>query len=214
MIRTMAINAVILGAFAVMGTALVSYTHQAASPLIAENERQAVLEQLNHLIDPTQYNNPILEDTIERTDPLLGSSQPKRIFRARRDGQPVALILEASAPNGYSGEIKLLVAIRYEGTVAGVRVLYHKETPGLGDKIELHRSNWILSFNDRSLTNPPESLWRVKKDGGIFDQFTGATITPRAVVAAVYNALHWVQRDRDALFNAPALHPNATGAQP
>ena len=111
-----------------------------------------------------------------------------------------AAVLTAVAPEGYGGGIRLLVAINYDGTLAGVRVLSHHETPGLGDKIEAERSDWILQFEGLSLENPAPRNWRVKKDGGRFDQFTGATITPRAVVAAVYDALVYFEAHREALF--------------
>jgi electron transport complex protein RnfG len=106
-------------------------------------------------------------------------------------------------PNGYSGPIKLLVAVRTDGTLGGVRVVAHKETPGLGDKVEESRSDWILSFNDKSLSKPALAGWKVKKDGGQFDQFTGATITPRAIVSGVKNTLLYFQEHGKALFLKP-----------
>jgi electron transport complex protein RnfG len=114
----------------------------------------------------------------------------------------VAAVLASIAPDGYAGTIKLLVGINYDGSIAGVRVVSHKETPGLGDAIEAERSDWILGFNGHSLREPGEERWKVKKDGGIFDQFSGATITPRAIVAAVHNTLSYYQNNREALFAA------------
>jgi electron transport complex protein RnfG len=116
----------------------------------------------------------------------------------------VALLLSPVAPNGYSGAIRLLAAIRPDGTLAGVRVLEHRETPGLGDAIEARRSNWILGFEGRSLGNPEPLRWKVRRDGGDFDQFAGATVTPRAVVQSVYEALVFFKDRRDRLFEAPA----------
>ena len=130
----------------------------------------------------------------------LGTQQAVPVYRAFRNGEPVAALLTPVAPNGYSGEIRLLVGIYADGRVAGVRVLGHKETPGLGDAIEIERSDWITSFAGRSLGNPPLEDWKVKRDGGVFDQFTGATITPRAVVQAVRKTLLYFERHRDELF--------------
>ena len=114
--------------------------------------------------------------------------------------QPSALILPVTAPDGYSGAIHLLVGIFADGRLAGVRVLGHKETPGLGDKIELAKNPWVLAFNGKSLSDPGEAGWGVKKDQGVFDQFAGATITPRAVVKAVHHALQYVDAHRAELF--------------
>ncbi len=200
--RNMLIGAMILGLFSVVGTGLVALTHQGTAERIAENERQALLRSLHQLIAPESHDNDIYNDVITVHDKaLLGSRDGVSIYRARRGGQPVAAVLASSAPDGYSGTIKLLVGINYNGTLAGVRVLSHRETPGLGDGIEAERSNWILTFSGRSLLNPEEAGWKVKKDGGVFDQFTGATITPRAVVKAVHNTLRYYQQHREAIFD-------------
>ena len=201
LIRNMLISAAILGLFAVLGTGMVSYTYQVTKPQIKENERQAILKNLHALISPAEHDNPIESDTIEVTNRLLGSDKPITIYRARKEKLPVAAIISAIAPDGYGGNIYLLVAIRHDGTLAGARVVSHHETPGLGDGIEAERSDWILAFNGLSLTNPSERGWGVKKDGGDFDQFTGATITPRAVVKAVYNSLKYYEQNREMLFS-------------
>jgi electron transport complex protein RnfG len=112
----------------------------------------------------------------------------------------MAAIFNSIAPNGYSGKIHLLVGVFADGSVAGVRAVKHSETPGLGDAIETQKSDWIFSFNDRSLSSPVPSNWLVKKDGGDFDQFTGATITPRAIVLAVKNTLLYYQQNADSIF--------------
>jgi len=200
-IRNMLIGAAILGLFAVVGTGLVSYTYQVTKPHILENERLAILRNLHALIPAEEHDNPLENDAIEVTDALLGSDKPVTIYRARKQKLPVAAIINAIAPDGYSGKIHLLVAIRHDGTLAGARVVSHHETPGLGDGIEAERSDWILSFNGLSLTNPGKRGWGVKKDGGDFDQFTGATITPRAVVKAVYNSLKYYEQNREMLFS-------------
>ena len=119
----------------------------------------------------------------------------------------MGVILPATARDGYSGDIRTLVGVRSDGSVAGVRVVAHKETPGLGDKVDLRKSPWILGFNDRSLDNPALSQWSVSKDGGAFDQFTGATVTPRAVILATRRALEYAELNQATLFETPADHP-------
>ncbi|HEX6928013.1 MAG TPA: RnfABCDGE type electron transport complex subunit G, partial [Gammaproteobacteria bacterium] len=131
---------------------------------------------------------------------LLGTPVPVTVYRAYKDGEPVAALFTSVAPDGYSGPIYLLVGIHADGRIAGVRVLGHKETPGLGDPIEIERSDWITGFDGRSLGDPPPQQWDVERYGGVFDQFTGATITPRAVVRAVRNTLLYFERHREEIF--------------
>lgn len=200
--RNMVIGALILGLFSMVGTGLVALTFKGTAARIAENERQSLLRNLHQIIAPTEHDNVLDSDLITVTDPALpGGKEGVKVYRARRDGHPVAAVLATSSSGGYSGNIRLLVGIRYDGTLAGVRVVAHKETPGLGDGIEAERSDWILDFTGRSLHNPGEKGWKVKKDGGQFDQFTGATVTPRAVVEAVYQTLRYYQQHREALFD-------------
>lgn len=191
----------VLGVFAIVATTMVAYTEQNTREQIKENERQALLDAINILIPHEQYDNAILQDTIllPATE-SLGTEEPTQVFRARKQNQPVAVVLTVVAPNGYSGRIKMLVGIYDDGTLAGVRVINHKETPGLGDKIDASRSSWIKQFEGLSLENPSSAKWKVKKDGGAFDQFTGATITPRAVVGAVKASLEYFKNHREALF--------------
>ena len=120
-----------------------------------------------------------------------------------------ATILPATAPDGYSGSIDLVVGINVDGSIAGVRALSHRETPGLGDKVDIKKSDWILGFNTRSLADPLPAQWKVKKDKGVFDQFTGATITPRAVVAATLRVLQFAQANHAALFGERDQNPKA-----
>jgi len=149
----------------------------------------------------SRYDNALESDTIAVVDSdLLGSGENVTVYRARKNGLPIAVLIAPLAPDGYSGSIGLLVGINENGTLAGVRVTSHRETPGLGDDIEVQRSDWIESFAGRSLDKPSAAGWRVKKDGGDFDQFTGATITPRAVVAAVHKALQYYRENRIVLF--------------
>ncbi|MDG4595845.1 MAG: electron transport complex subunit RsxG [Candidatus Contendobacter sp.] len=205
--RGMGVAALILTGFAVVGTGLVAVTYTATRDIIAETQRKALEANLNQLVPTDRYDNRVAEDFIEVTAPeWLGTDQPVTVYRARKDGQPVALFATPYAPDGYSGPIQLLIGVYADGTLAGARVLAHKETPGLGDGIEERRSPWILAFAGKSLNNPEPERWKVKKDGGAFDQFTGATITPRAVVKATRQFLEYVQTHQAQLF-APATTP-------
>ncbi len=205
-LRNMIISAVLLGLFAVIGTTLVAITYNKTADRIAANHRAMLLKGLHILIPPERHDNDLFTDVISVSDKeLLGTPKPVRVYRARRNGRPVAVIINSVAPDGYSGRIDLLVAINFDGTLAGVHVVNHKETPGLGDAIDRSRSDWILSFNNRSLKNPGKKGWAVKRDGGIFDQFSGATVSPRAVVKAVYKTLLYYEKNRDKLFDTPSI---------
>ena len=203
--RQIVITTIILLLFALIGTALVVYTFDNTRERIAANERATLLRKLHQLITPKQHDNVLLEDTLLVTDKtLLGTSKPVTVYRARKAAQPVALVITPVTPDGYSGSIKLLVGINVDGTLSGIRVVAHRETPGLGDAIDETRSNWIHIFDNRSLGDPPLARWRVKKDGGDFDQLTGATITPRAVIKAVRQALLYYRDNQEALFASNA----------
>lgn len=193
--------------FALVGAILIVGSYHSTRQQIVHNEKMTLLQTLNGLIPPSSYDNDLVNDSLEMENrAFLGSSKPMTIYRARKQKQAVAAIINSIAPDGYSGNIYLVVAVNYDGTLAGVRVLSHQETPGLGDYVEERRSKWILGFNQRSLNNPEEERWKVKRDGGVFDQFTGATITPRAVVKAVHKTLLFYQQYRDALFVEKASH--------
>jgi Na+-translocating ferredoxin:NAD+ oxidoreductase subunit G len=198
------ISSMFLFLFAVVGSGLVAFTHDLTAERIARNERRALLASLNELVPAQRYDNDIFTDTLTLPGAgLPGLAGPVTVYRARQDGQPVAAVLAVTAPDGYGGAIRLLVAVNVDGTLAGVRVVAHRETPGLGDLIERERSDWIESFAGRSLGDPPLEHWKVRRDGGAFDQFTGATITPRAVVSAVRDALIYFRANRQALFATP-----------
>jgi electron transport complex protein RnfG len=204
--RPILISAAFLFLFAVAGSGLVSFTHDGTAQRIADNQRRALLKSVNELVPGDSYDNDIYSDIMYVRNPeLLGTSEAVPVYRARKNGWPVAAVLVPVAPDGYNGDITLLVAIKLDGTLEGVRVLAHRETPGLGDSIEADRSDWIRGFSGKSLKNPQADQWKVKRDGGEFDQFTGATITPRAVVKAVKNALLYYRRFGDTLFQQ---HPH------
>jgi len=192
--------AVTLGIFGVVGAGLVALTFLVTKDQIAENERQALLKNLNAIVPADVYDNSMEEDVFNIFDEDLLGPDPITIYRARKGGQPVAAVMTPVAPDGYSGKIRLLVGVDYQGVIMGVRVVAHNETPGLGDKVDERRDDWIFSFNGRSLDNPNDAGWAVKKDGGIFDQFTGATITPRAVVKATHKSLKFYAENRDKIF--------------
>jgi len=199
--RNSVITAVILCLFAIAGTAMVAFTYDRTRDRIAANEREVLMRKLNVLIPQHDYDNSLFEDTLQVRDAkLLGTDEAVTVYRARREGKPVALVMAPIAPDGYSGTIKLLVGIGYDGILTGVRVSAHHETPGLGDAIDEERSDWIFGFDGKSLDNPPLDRWRVKRDSGAFDQLTGATITPRAIVKAVKKSLLYYREHRVALF--------------
>ncbi len=198
----------VLLVFAVVGTAMLSSTFKATRPAISHNEQEAKLMFIRQVLPASLYDNDLLNDVKALpVDDLLGTKKPSSAWIARKHNQPTAVVLEAIAPDGYSGEINLLIGIAASGEVTGVRVTQHKETPGLGDYIDIAKSRWIEQFNDKSLTSPSELKWRVKKDGGEFDSVAGATITPRAVVKAVKSALNYFTRHQAELF-APAPTPH------
>ncbi len=198
------IAAVILTLFAVAGSGLVALTYRHTADRIEQNEREALLRQLHALVPEESIDNDILKDTVTIHAPDLMGQDQTLVYLGRKQGKPVAAVFTPIVPNGYSGPIKLLVAVRTDGTLGGVRVVSHHETPGLGDKVEERKSDWIYGFNGKSLNDPPLEKWKVKRDGGYFDQFTGATITPRSIVKAVKNTLIWYRDHGDTLFRQRA----------
>lgn len=191
--------ALLLCGFGVLGASLVAFTNDSTREQIAENQRQALLRQFAAIVPQEKFNNILLDDWITISAPNAFGASSTRVYRARLNNEFVAAILTPINANGYSGDIRLIIGINKNGTLAGVRVLQHKETPGLGDKIETRRSDWILGFNGLSLTNPNPSDWQVKRDGGVFDQFTGATITPRGIVEATKKALEYYAEHTDEI---------------
>ncbi len=195
------ISGFLLWLFSVIGTALVAFTQQQTVERIAANEKAVLLKNLNTLLPAEKLDNDIAQDTIElQPSPLLGSKNTALAYRARKNGEPVAVVFNAIAADGYNGAIHLLIGVYDDATLAGVRVVKHNETPGLGDGIETRKSDWILGFNNKSLKNPEPEKWKVKRDGGDFDQMTGATITPRAIVKAVKNTLLYFEQNRERLY--------------
>ena len=201
--ETLIKNGIMLGAFAIVTTALITFTFQITAERIEYQQKQKLLSVLNDVVPHDLHDNALYADCTSVSNPLLGTEKTHLVYRAKMQGQPTALVLETTAPDGYSGNIELVVGVDTNMKVLGVRAIDHKETPGLGDKIELAVSDWITSFSGKSFSMESLSAWQVKKDGGDFDQFTGATITPRAVVNAVKNALIFTAENQEHLFSAP-----------
>lgn len=205
MLKSMRKNGLILAMFALGCTALVVVTNELTKDKIAHQQQLEKLQTLEALLPAGSYDNDLVASCkLLNSRKYLGSDQPQALYTATRDGKITGYALEAVAPDGYSGAIRIVAGFDAKGTISAVRVLSHNETPGLGDKIELKKSNWINSFSGKFLTRDNESQWAVKKDGGEYDAFTGATITPRAVVKAVKNLLTLQQEQPDLLSNAPA----------
>lgn len=199
-------SAIGLGLFAVITGGTIAFTQQLTADRIEQQRARAEATALYEIIPETEHDNDLLNDTVTLpASDRIAIQGPVTARVARRDGEPVGLILPAIAPDGYSGDIHLLVGIDLSGEVLGVRVTSHRETPGLGDRIERKKSDWVLSFEGRSLGNPEPRDWNVKKNGGVFDQFTGATITPRAVVKAVQHTLIYFRQNREAILEAAGV---------
>jgi electron transport complex protein RnfG len=206
-LQTMGKNGLVLAVFAIFTTGLISLTYFGTRDQIALQQQKKLLGILNAVIDENSYDNLIqLDCALVTSVEMLGSEEPQHIYRATKQGQAVAAAIETTAPDGYSGKIQLVVGVTSSqansATVTGVRILDHKETPGLGDKIDLRINNWVLDFNNQIYTTEIASNWAVKKDGGQFDQFTGATITPRAVVNAVKSSVEYYLANKTAIFSA------------
>lgn len=203
-------TAAILLAFTLVFTALMAGTYKATAPLLAASALAEKLRLIGEVLPPGLYDNDLLADGIVLApQKALGLDEETRLWRARKEGRPVALVLEAAATDGYSGRIGLIVSIGADGRLMAVRVTSHRETPGLGDYIDPKKDRnktrpWITQFSNLGFDSVPREKWRVKKDGGRFDQMSGATISARAVTNASGRALAWSMPYRDKLFALPA----------
>jgi electron transport complex protein RnfG len=199
-------TAAILFVFVIIFTGLLSAAYLWTKPAIEASAVEEKMKLIDEVLPRAEYDNALLQEAISLPPtPELGLTEPSSVFVARKAGQPVGAIFEAVAPDGYAGKIRLLVAIRADGQVAGVRVVQHKETPGLGDYIEVKKDKnkarpWITQFTGKTLTDAVDKDWKVKKDGGRIDHYAGATVTPRAVSRAVLKAAQWATANRDRLF--------------
>jgi electron transport complex protein RnfG len=168
---------------------------------IARNQQAWIKQHLDTLVSPQSYDNDPLSDTLQVNSPdLLGSATPVTAYRMRKAGAPIAVAIRSIAPDGYRGPLELLVVIAPDGKLVGVRVIRHNETPGLGDAFENRDADWLTRFRGLSLSNPPQQRWTVRRDGGDFDAFTGATIMPRAIVKAVRRTLEFYLGNEELLF--------------
>ena len=198
-----AAHGVRLGLFALATALILSLSNDLTRQPIADRTAEDLNASLAQVIPADRHDNDLTTSGITIDDALEGTLT---VFRGLRAGAVSAVAFEISTP-GYSGTIRTLVALDPAGRVLGARVLSHSETPGLGDKIEIEKSDWILGFNGLFLGNPRDDGWRVKRDGGRFDQFSGATITPRSVVGGVHRALKFYERHRGTLLAAPTSQP-------
>ncbi len=187
----------LLGGVALMASAAISVADWLTRADIAQRQLEDLQATLQQVVPVAYYDNDLVRDAVTVND----GQRPVIVYRARRNGQVQAVCYQVSAPGYGNSAMVMIMSVDRNGALLGVRVISHAETPGLGDKIELSRSDWILRFNGRSLDDPPPSGWAVKKDGGIFDQFTGATITPRALVKAVKSGLEFFAAHRMLLLD-------------
>jgi electron transport complex protein RnfG len=199
-------TAAILFLFVIIFTGLLSAAYLWTRPAIEASAIEEKMKLIDEVLPRSDYDNQLLADALPLPPtPELGLSEPSTVYRARQGGQPAALVFEAAAPDGYAGRIRLIIALRANGAVAGVRVTQHKETPGLGDYIEVKKDRnkarpWITQFNGLSLADVTDRQWKVRKDGGQIDYHAGATVTPRAVAKAVHKAVQWATAQRESLF--------------
>ncbi|AYD44039.1 electron transport complex protein RnfG [Yersinia kristensenii] len=208
MLNTMRRHGITLALFAAGATGLTAVVNALTETTIVH---QAALQQkalLDQVVPAEYYDNDMQAECYVVTNPALGNMAPHRLYLARKEGQPVAAAIETTAPDGYSGAIQLLVGADFRGNVLGSRVVEHHETPGLGDKIDIRISDWISHFSGQQVESEQDKRWAVKKDGGDFDQFTGATITPRAVVQAVKNTALFLETLPAKLDSLPACGEN------
>ena len=205
-LASIGLSGTVLALFAAITSVAIGWTYLETKAQIDFEVRRAEARQLLEIFPPDTHDNEIVDDAfqIAPETALLGIRESRQGYRVRQGNTVVGVILPATARDGYSGDIRALVGVRRDGSVAGVRVVAHRETPGLGDKVDLHKSDWVLDFNERSLTNPTLSGWNVEKEGGVFDQFTGATVTPRAVILATRRALEYATLNAATLFETEA----------
>ena len=183
--------------FGVFFSTILEFVYNNANPIIIKSEAEAKERLLLQVISKDIYNNDLINSFIEiLPNQRLKNNVAIKAYIAKKDSKVTAVILETRAPNGYSGEIKILVGIDTKGYILGTRVVKHQETPGLGDYIDVTKSDWINIFTYSSLKNTSQSEWAVKKDQGKFDYVSGATITARAVVNAINESLNFFKENK------------------
>ncbi len=190
----------VLAGFALAAAILLGVADLATRGVIQLRLEEDLKAKLEEVIPAEMHDNDLLFDTVTlpSANANLGAAETV-VYLAKKQGDVNAVCFKFVAPDGYSGAINLVMGIDKNGEILGVRVISHTETPGLGDKIEISKSKWILSFNGKSLDNVSFEQWAVKKDNGLFDQFSGATITPRKVVLAIRRGLEFYKANQESL---------------
>ena len=198
-------SGITLAVMAAICTLLVAATFQLTAERIEANEQAWLERSLEPALSGVFFEGSVTESKLEIRPPHdLPGNDTAIIYRVFADGAPVAALFAVTARDGYAGPIRILVGIGIDGAVTGVRIVEHRETPGLGDRIDQSRSDWVYQFDGRSLGDPVEARWGLDVDGGDFDQLTGASVTPRAVIKAIRDTLHYFDAHRDEIFTVPA----------
>jgi electron transport complex protein RnfG len=209
-IRTLLLVGVVAG----VAASMISASHDFSKERIAANRRARLIASLNSVLDPALRARDLATVRIEVKDKeLLGGNDPVDVYVAEDGDQPVAAVFATTEAEGYNSTIHLLIGVSRDGVLTGVRAVSHRETPGLGDAIDVQKSKWITKFDGKSLASPARERWAVDKDDGDFDSITGATVTSRAVVKGVKNTLLYFERHRDELFTAAAAARSTDDAE-
>lgn len=203
MLNAMKKNGGILAVFAIASTSLVAITNWVTHDTIVEQQQQELQKTLNQVIPQSMHDNQLFASCMLLPSQSTVTTEPLPAYLATKAGQPTAIAIETYAPDGYNGAIKIIVGLDMQGVITSTRVLAHNETPGLGDKIETRKTDWIFGFDHKTVNQSNDSDWAVRKDGGQFDQFTGATITPRAVVKAVKKTVVYFKQNKQSILNQP-----------
>lgn len=202
-------NAVILVVFALVSSGLSALTYWLTKDKIQSEKELALNRLIVDIVPQEHFNNDVYHDCVlVNSDPNIAASKPAKIYRMRQNDKASALIIETTTPKGYSGDITVAVGIFINGTISNVGIIDHKETPGLGDKVEVRKSDWLKQFPGQKLEADRDSYWQVSNDGGAFDAITGATITPRAIIAAIKGSLLYWEQHKDTLFSWPSSCQN------
>lgn len=198
-------SGVTLAVLAAVCTALVATTYHLTAEQIEANDKALLEQSLQPALADIFYDSGVSESLVVMAPPHeLPGPGPALVYRVYAAGQPVAALFVVTARDGFSGPIRILLGVGLDGTVTGLRILKHQETPGLGDKIDSSRSDWVEQFPGRSLGDPPVTGWAIRSDGGEFDQLTGASVTPRAVLKAMRDTLVWFEANKEVVFDLPA----------
>lgn len=203
MLNAMKKNGAVLAIFAIASTSLVALTNWVTHDTIVEQQQHELQKTLNQVIPQSMHDNQLFASCMLLPSQSTVTSEPLPAYLATKSGEPTAIAIETYAPDGYNGAIKIIVGLDMQGVITSTRILEHKETPGLGDKIETRKTSWIFSFDRKTVTEQNDADWAVRKDGGQFDQFTGATITPRAVVKAVKKTVVYFKQNKQTILNQP-----------